>query len=72
MKLRFDRNGTVFEYEKKPMPDGRFKALCAIACLLAYIGVVAVDRNGTISKLSILLFGGVCAGILLQGTFKDL
>lgn len=31
MRIRLEHNGTVFEYERRPMPERRFKALCALA-----------------------------------------
>lgn len=40
MKIRFERNGVVFEYERKPMPQERFKAVCAIAGAAVYAGLV--------------------------------
>ena len=40
MKMRFERNGTVFEYEHQPMKEGRFRALCAIAGAAVYAGLV--------------------------------
>lgn len=40
MKIRLERNGTVFEYEHQPMKEGRFRALCAIAGAAVYAGLV--------------------------------
>ena len=40
MRIRFEHNGTVFEYERKPMPEGRFKAVCGIAAAGVYAGMV--------------------------------
>ena len=31
MRIRLEHNGTVFEFERRPLPEGRFKALCALA-----------------------------------------
>lgn len=64
MKCRFEVCGCVFEYERKPMPKSRFSALCVIACLLAFIALVAIDNDGFATVLGLFLFGGVCAGIL--------
>lgn len=64
MRIRLERNGEVFEYEKKPMPKPRFKAMCAIACLLSYITLIAINGDGFASLLGLFLCGGVCAGIL--------
>ncbi len=40
MRIRLERSGTVFEYERRPMPEGRFKALCALAAAGVYAGMV--------------------------------
>ena len=57
MRVRFDLNGVTLEYERPPMPEHRFKALCLLAaggmyarmvvkvaasCGLAGVGVIAV------------------------------
>ena len=39
MRIRLEHNGTVFEYERRPMPEGRFKALCALAAAGGYAGM---------------------------------
>ena len=41
MRIRLEHNGTVFEFERKPMPEGRFRALCAIVAAGLYAGMVA-------------------------------
>lgn len=40
MKLRFERGGVVFEYETRPRPEGRFRALCGLAAAGVYAGLV--------------------------------
>ena len=40
MKIRLEHNGTVFEFERRPMPEGRFKALCVLAAAGVYAGMV--------------------------------
>lgn len=40
MRIRLEHNGTVFECERRPMPEGRFKALCALAAAGVYAGMV--------------------------------
>ena len=42
MRIRLEHNGTVFEFERRPMPEGRFKALCVLAAAGAYAGMVWV------------------------------
>lgn len=39
MRIHVEHDGTVFEYETKPMPEGRFRALCGVA--YALIGAAA-------------------------------
>ncbi len=41
MRIRLEHNGTVFEYERRPMPEHRFKALCLLAGGGLYVGLVA-------------------------------
>lgn len=41
MRIRLEHDGTVFEFERKPMPEWRFKALCAIVAAGVYAGMVA-------------------------------
>ena len=45
MRIQLERSGTVFEYERPPMPEHRFKALCLLAAGAALCGgwgVVAI------------------------------
>lgn len=41
MRIRFERGGVVLEYERKPMKEGRFRSLCALAAAGVYAGMVA-------------------------------
>ncbi len=41
MRIRLERSGTVFEYERPPMPEHRFKALCLLAAGALYVSLVA-------------------------------
>ena len=41
MRICLKHNGTVFEYERKPIPEGRFKAVCAIAAAGIYASMTA-------------------------------
>lgn len=59
MKLRLERNGTVFEYEKKPMPEGRFKALCGIVAGAMGISILKVIAS------SCGAFGVISVGIIV-------
>lgn len=62
MRIRLERSGTVFEYERPPMPEHRFKALCLLAAGGLYVGLVAAVAAlcGTIG-----VGGGVAAATLL-------
>lgn len=35
VKIRFERGGVLLEYELKPMKEGCFRALCALAGVVA-------------------------------------
>lgn len=37
MKIRFERDGAVFKFDSKPMQEGRFMAVCAIAAAALYV-----------------------------------
>lgn len=41
MRIRLEHNGTVFEFERQPIPEGRFRALCILAAAGVYAGMVA-------------------------------
>ena len=40
MRVRFDLNGVTLEYERPPMPEHRFRALCLLAAGGLYVGMV--------------------------------
>lgn len=46
MKIHLEHNGTVLEYEHRPMPEGRFRALCSLALATiaggVFLGVIAM------------------------------
>lgn len=39
MKIKFERDGTVFEFERQPLPESRFKAVCGFAAAGVYVGL---------------------------------
>ena len=41
MRIRLEHNGVAFEFERKPMPEGRFRTLCLLAAAGIYGGMVA-------------------------------
>ena len=60
MKIRLERCGVVFEYEHQPMKEGRFRSLCALAGVVAYVGMItavaALCGLFVIAVASVLLF----------------
>ena len=40
MRIRVEHNGTAFEFERKPMDEGRFKAVCGIIGAALYVGMI--------------------------------
>lgn len=40
MRIKLEYRGTTFEFERKPLPQGRFRALCALAAAGVYAGMV--------------------------------
>lgn len=68
MRIRLEHNGTVFEYERRPMPEGRFKALCALAAAGVYAGMVwAVAALCDFPGLVLLLVGTVLVAMIAKG-----
>ena len=41
MRIKLEYRGTVFEYERRPLAEGHFRALCALAAAGVYAGRVA-------------------------------
>lgn len=68
MKIRFERNGTVFEYEYQPMKEGRFRALCAIVGAAVYAGlVIGIAALCGGFGLLLALFGTVLVVMVVKG-----
>jgi len=40
VKIRLERDGTVFEYTRPPLPEGRFRAVCGLAAAGLYAGML--------------------------------
>lgn len=71
MKIRLEHNGTVFEFERKPIPECRFKALCVLAAAGVYAGMVwavasLCDFPGLVL---VLVLVGTVAGVLAAKDF---
>lgn len=41
MRIHLEHNGTVFEYERHPLPERRFRAICGLVAAGVYAGMVA-------------------------------
>lgn len=41
MKLHLEVDGKVFDFDRRPMRSGRFRALCKLAAAGIYAGMVA-------------------------------
>lgn len=68
MKIRLERNGTVFEFERKQMPEGRFRAICAIAGAGMYAGMAAaVTAMCGEFGLLMVLAGTVLVAMVVKG-----
>lgn len=66
MRIRLERGGTVFEYDRPPMPEGRFKALCLLAagglyvCLVAAVAALCGTIGvGVVATATLLISVGV-------------
>lgn len=66
MKIRLERDGTVFEYEHNPMERTRFRALCR----LARTGILGAVFLGALHIAgSPIVYAGV-ALVVLYGLYK--
>lgn len=58
MRVRLEKDGTAFEFERKPMPERRFRALCLLGALWLYggmmVGVAALCGMAGVWALVIL------------------
>lgn len=68
MKIRLERGGVVFEYERQPMKESRFRAVCALAAAGVYAGmVVGVAALCGGFGLLLALFGTVLVAMVVKG-----
>ena len=66
MRIYIEHNGTVFEYEHRPMPEGRFRALCALV-LTVIVGAVLL---GLVHMLGVWGLAWVVGALALVGAYK--
>lgn len=64
MKLHYERKSTVFELERQPMPEGRFRALCSLM-LAAIIGGVLVGIVALVGFWAVPWLVGALLGVLV-------
>lgn len=60
MRVKVEKDGTAFEFERKPMPEHRFRALCLLGALGLYggmmVGVAALCGIPGIGALAVATF----------------
>ncbi|MDE6903326.1 MAG: hypothetical protein K2P22_11380 [Lachnospiraceae bacterium] len=59
MRIHLERNGAVFAYERPPLPEHLFKALCLLAAGVLYVGLMTAVAA---------LCGAVGVGIIAAAT----
>ncbi len=68
MKIHLELGGTILEYERHPLPECRFRALCALAAAGLFVIMVGVVTTlcgiGGLLALScltavVVIFGGL-------------
>lgn len=69
MRIRLENNGSSFEFERPPMPEHRFKALCLLAA-----GGMYAQMAVSIAKLCggwglIILAGATVLAIMAANDF---
>ena len=68
MRIRLEHNGTVFEYERQPLPESRFRALCAIVVAGIYSCMVtAVTALCGAFGLLLAMGGTVLIALVVKG-----
>ena len=48
MRVHLEHNGTIFDYEREPMPTNRFRAVCGLITLLGAVHAVGLDRKSVV------------------------
>lgn len=66
MRIYIEHNGTVFEYEHRPMPEGRFRALCSLA-LAAIAGGVFL---GAVALVGVWAIAWAVGAFTLYGLYQ--
>jgi len=66
MKIHFELGDIVFEYEHRPMPEGRFRALCRLT-LAAIAGGVLL---GAVRMVGVWAIAWAVGALVAVGLFK--
>ncbi len=65
MRIRLELGSTIFEYERHPLSERRFRALCALAAAGVYAGMVwAVATLCGAPGLLLVLIGTVLVALI--------
>lgn len=69
MKIRIERDDIVFEFERRPMPKGRFLALCGLSAAAVYASTVVITARlcGLLGVLAIGLVT-ILTALIVKGT----
>lgn len=68
MRIRLEHHGTVFEFERKPMSEGRFRAICGLTAAGVYAGMVwAVASLCGFLGLLLMVFSTLFGGMIVKG-----
>ena len=68
MRIRIEHNNKSFEYEREPLPEKRFKAVCWLSAAGVYAGMVAAVASlcGEFGLL-LVMFGTVLTIMVIKG-----
>ncbi len=67
MRVRFEKDGAVFEFERRPLPGPRFRAVCLLALAGLYYGmVVGVAALCGVTGIGVVAFGTILAGLVAK------
>jgi len=66
MKIRLEHNGTILEVERRPMPESRFRALCALGFAAIAGGVLL----GLVHMVGAWAIAGALGALGMVGVYK--
>ena len=68
MKVIWKHGGRSIEFEHRPMPEGRFRALCSLALATIAGGVFL----GAIAMVGVWAIAGAVGALVLYGLYQGL